>query len=107
MKRTRFILKKNLEIWLFGQMMQVGLISVTLMDGTSLQVMREFVQPSSYAPQIAEQHSGQLSQVFSYEANPGSSSRPAVFGGNKRKDGALVKVIHAEMTQNGYGSPEW
>ena len=35
-----------------------------LKDETSLQVMGEFVQPSSYAPQIAEQHSGQLSQVF-------------------------------------------
>ena len=32
---------------------------------------------------------------------------PAVFGGNKRKGGALVKVIHAEMSQNGDGSPEW
>ena len=78
-----------------------------LMDGTSLQVIKEVVQPSSYAPQIAEQHSGQLSQVFSYGVTPGSSSRPALFGGNKRKGGALVKVIHAEMTQNGYGSPEW
>ena len=35
-----------------------------LMDGTSLQVIKEVVQPSPYAPQIAEQHSGQLSQVF-------------------------------------------
>ena len=56
-----------------------------LMDGSSLQVMGEVVQPSSYAPQIAEQHPGQLSQVFSYGVNPGSSSRPALFGGNKRK----------------------
>ena len=78
-----------------------------LMDGSSLQDMGEVVQPSSYAPQIAEQHSGQLIQVFSYGVNPGSSSRPQLFGGNKRKGGALVKVIHAEMTQNGYGSPEW
>ena len=35
-----------------------------LTDGISLQVMGEVVQPSSYAPQIAEQHSGQLSQAF-------------------------------------------
>ena len=77
------------------------------MDGTSLQVKGEFVQPpSSYAPQIAE-HSGQLSQVFSFGVNPGSSSRPALFGGNKQKGGALVKVIHAEMTQNGKGSPSF
>ena len=75
------------------------------MGGTSLQVMGEFVQPpSSYAPQVAEQHSGQLSQVFSYGVTPGSSSRPALFGGNKRKGGALVKIIHAEMSQNGKGS---
>ena len=78
-----------------------------LMDGTSLQVMGEFVQPSSYAPQIAEQHSGQLSQVFSCGVNPGSSSMPALFSGNKRKGGAVVKVIHAEMTQNGKGSPSF
>ena len=79
------------------------------MGGTSLQVMGEFVQPpSSYArPQVAEQHSGQLSQVFSYGVTPGSSSRPALFGGNKRKGGALVKIIHAEMTQNGKGSPSF
>ena len=76
-----------------------------LMDGTSMQVMGEFVQPpSSYSPQIAEHHSGHLSEVFSYGVNPGSSSRPALFGGNKRKGGVLVKVIHAEMTQNGKGS---
>ena len=50
-----------------------------LMDGTSLQVMGEFVQPSSNAPQIAEQHSGQLSQVFSYGVNPGSSSKMILF----------------------------
>ena len=76
-----------------------------LMDGTSMQVMGEFVQPpSSYSPQIAEQHSGHLSEVFSYGVNPGSSSRPALLGGNKRKGGVLVKVIHAEMTQNGKGS---
>ena len=75
-----------------------------LKDGTSLQVMGKFVEPSSYAPEIAEQHSGQLIQVFSYGVNPGSSSRPALFGGNKRKGGVLVKVIHAEMTQNGKGS---
>ena len=56
-----------------------------LMDGTSLQVMGEVMQPSSYAQQIVEQHSGQLRQVFSYGVNPGSSSRPALFGGNKRK----------------------
>ena len=67
--------------------------------------MGEFVQPpSSYSPQIAEQHSGHLSEVFSYGVNPGSSSRPALLGGNKRKGGVLVKVIHAEMTQNGKGS---
>ena len=60
--------------------------------------------PSSYSPQIAEQHSGHLSEVFSYGVNPGSSSRPALLGGNKRKGGVLVKVIHAEMTQNGKGS---
>ena len=78
-----------------------------LKDGTSLQVMGEFVEPSSYTPQIAEQHSGQLIQVFSYGVNPGSSSRPQLFGGNKRKGGALVKVIHAEMTQNGKGSPSF
>ena len=78
------------------------------MDGTSLQVMGEFVQPpSSYAPQVADHHSGQLSQVFSYGANPGSSSRPALFGGNKRKGGALLKIIHAEMTHNGKGSPSF
>ena len=52
-----------------------------LMDGTSLQVMGEFVQPpSSYAPQVVDHHSGQLSQVFSYGVNPGSCSRPALFG---------------------------
>ena len=80
-----------------------------LMYGTSLQIMGEVLQPSSnsYAPQIAEQQSGQLSQVFSYGANPGNSSRPALFGGNKRKGGALVKVIYAEMTQNGKGSPSF
>ena len=64
-----------------------------LMDGTSLQVMGEVVQPSSYAPQIAEQHSGQLSQVFSYGVNPGSSSTPALFRGNKRKGGAEQGVV--------------
>ena len=44
------------------------------------------------------------SHMGSILVNP---SMPAVFGGNKRKGGALVKVIHAEMTQMGYGSPEW
>ena len=79
-----------------------------LINGTSLQMMGEFVQPpSSYAPQVAEQHSGQLSQVFSYGVNPGSSSRPALFGGSKRKGGALVKVIHAEITQNAKESPSF
>ena len=51
-----------------------------LMGGTSLQVMGQVVHPSSYAQQIAEQHSGQLSQVFSYGVNPGSSSKLALFG---------------------------
>ena len=79
-----------------------------LINGTSLQMMGEFVQPpSSYAPQVAEQHSGQLSQVLSYGVNPGSSLRPALFGGNKRKGGALVKVIHAEITQNAKESPSF
>ena len=71
-----------------------------LMDGTSLQVMGEVVQPSSYAPQIAEQHSGQLSQVFSYGVNPGSSSRPALFRGNKRKGGAEQGVVSRSQVLN-------
>ena len=35
-------------------------------DGHPLQVMGEDLQTSSNVPQIAEQHSGQLSQVFTY-----------------------------------------
>ena len=44
-------------------------------DGHPLQVMGEDLQTSSNVPQIAEQHSGHLSQVFTYGGNPGSSSR--------------------------------
>ena len=54
-------------------------------DEHSLQVMGEDLQTSSNVPQIAEQHSGQLSQVFTYGGTPESSSRPALFGGNIRK----------------------
>ena len=54
-------------------------------DGHPLQGMGEDLQTSSNVPQIAEQHSGQLSQVFTYGGTPGSSSRPTLFGGNKRK----------------------
>ena len=53
-------------------------------DGHPLQVVGEDVQTSLNAPKIAEQHSGQLSQVFTYGGTPRSSSRPALFGGNKR-----------------------
>ena len=74
-------------------------------DGHSLQVMGEDLQTYSNVPQIAEQHSGQLSQVFTYGGTPGSSSRPALFGGNKRKGGAIVKIIHAEMTQKNEKGP--
>lgn len=77
-------------------------------DGHPLQVMGEDLQTSSNAPQIAEQHSGQVSQVFTYGGTPGSSSRPALFGGNKRKGGAIVKIIHAEMThKNEKGPPSF
>ena len=73
-------------------------------DGHPLQVMGEDLQTSLNVPQIVEQHSGQLSQVFTYGSTPGSSSRPVPFGGNKRKGGAIAKIIHAEMTQkNGKG----
>ena len=58
-----------------------------LNDGHPLQVMgEEDLQTSSNVPQIAEEHSGQLSLVFTYGGTPGNSSRPALFGGNKRKD---------------------
>ena len=74
-------------------------------DGHPLQVMGEDLQTSSIVPQIAEQHSGQLSQVFTYGSTPGSSSRPVPFGGNKRKGGAIAKIIHPEMTQKNEKGP--
>ena len=40
-------------------------------DGHPLQVMGEDLQTSLNVPQIAEQHSGQLSQVFTYGSTPG------------------------------------
>ena len=41
-----------------------------LTDGHSLQVVEEDLQTSSNVPQIAEQHSGELSQVFTYGGTP-------------------------------------
>ena len=70
-------------------------------DGHSLKVMGEDLQTYSNVPQIAEQHSGQLSQVFTYGGTPGSSSRPALFGGNKWKGGAIVK----NDSEEGEGTP--
>ena len=74
-------------------------------DGHPLQVMGEDLQTSSNVPQIAEQNSGQLSQVFTYGSTPGSSSRPVPFGGNKRKGCAIAKIIHAEMIQKNEKGP--
>lgn len=67
-------------------------------DGHPLQVMGEDLQTFSNVPQTAEQHSGQLSQVFTYGGTPGSC-------GNKRKGGAIAKIIHAEMTQKNEKGP--
>lgn len=84
-----------------------------LNDGSCLLVMGEdLAHPTSNIPQIAEQHSGQLSQVFSYGGPPAgsqaSSSRAPLFGGARRKSGVLAKVIHAEMTyKNEKGPPSF
>ena len=83
-----------------------GLLNVLhLDDGLPLQSMEEDLQTSSNVPQIAQQHSRQLSQVFTYGSIPGSSSRPVPFGGNKWKSGSTAKIIRAERTQKNEKGP--
>ena len=54
----------------------------------------------SKIPQIAEQHTGQLSQLLTYGGSltdpQASSSSPPLFGNARRKGGALAKIIHAK-----------
>ena len=85
--------------------------AIHLMDGSSLQVIGEDLA-SSQTPQIAEQHSGQLRQVFSYGIPHGipqggsqtNSTRSQPFSGARRKGAATAKIIHAEMIKNEKGS---
>lgn len=82
-------------------------------EGSSFLVMGEdLAHATSTIPQVAEQHSGQLSQVFSYGGPLGSSqassSRSPLFGGARRKGSAIAKVIHVEMTyKNQKGPPSF
>ena len=79
-------------------------------DRSSLLVMGEDLTNSpSNIPQIAEQHTEQLSQLLTYGGSltgpQTSSSKPPLFGNARRKGGALAKIIHAEITHKNVKGP--
>ena len=79
-------------------------------DGSPLLVMeKDLTNSPSNIPQIAEQHTGQLSHLLTYggslTGSQGSSSRPPLFGNARRKGGALAKIIPAEITHKNVKGP--
>ena len=80
-----------------------------LNDGSALVVMGEdLVHGTSNVQlqQMAEQHSGHLSQVFAYGGSQAGPSKSPLFGGARRKNGVIAKVIHAEICfKNEKGPP--
>ena len=79
-------------------------------DKSSLFVVwKDLTNSLSNIPQIAEQHTGQLSQLLTYGGSltgpQASSSRPPLFGNARRQGGALAKIIHAEITDKNVKGP--
>ena len=75
-------------------------------DGSSFLVMGgDLTNLPSNIPQIAEQHTGQLSHLLTYSGSQASSSRPPLFGNARRKGGVLAKIIPAEITHKNVKGP--
>ena len=79
-------------------------------DGSSLLVLeKDLTNSPSNIPQIAEQHTGQLSHLLTYggslTGSQASSSRPPLFGSARRKGGTLAKMIPAEITHKNVNGP--
>ena len=71
--------------------------------------MKDLTNSPSNIPQIAEQQTGQWSQLLTYggslTGSQASSSRSPLFGNARRKGGALAKIINAEITHKNVKGP--
>ena len=79
-------------------------------DESSLLVMGEDLTNSPpNILKIAEQHTGQLSHLFTYggslTGSQASSSRLPLFGNARRKGGVLAKIIPTEITHKNVKGP--